>query len=173
MNNTHNVNQEMSNLQRRLRRLTQHFNPNKYWKYRNAVLSYNGTHKLLTCFKLYYIKRSEAFNNATSGIHLGYGATFASLPTLPHGLYGIVISHNAQIGKNCTIFHQVTIGEDKRGAPIIGDNVILWAGCKVIGRVNIGNNVSIAPGITVMTDIDDDSVVLPPEFLVRKRNTKA
>lgn len=41
---------------------------------------------------------------------------------LPHGIYGIVIIHNAVIGKNVTIYHQVTIGEGKAGSTRIGDD---------------------------------------------------
>ena len=124
----------------------------------------------MTLIKLYYIKRCEAFNNSTSGIHLGYGAEFKGRPSLPHGLYGIVISHNAKIGENCVIYHGVTIGEGKNGAPVIGDNVILGAGCKVIGGVKVGSNVSIAPGVTVMKDVPDNVIVFPPEPILKQRN---
>lgn len=43
----------------------------------------------------------DAYNNASFGTHIGYGAQFKSPPLLPHGLRGIFISHNAQIGKKC------------------------------------------------------------------------
>ena len=68
----------------------------------------------------------------------------------PHGLNGIFISNGAIIGKNCVIFHQVTIGsntlEDSKnfGAPVIGDNCYIGCGAKIIGKVKIGNkNVMI------------------------------
>lgn len=44
------------------------------------------------------------------GTCLHEGAFFKTPPNLPHGLYGIIVSKNAIIGANCTIFHQVTIG---------------------------------------------------------------
>lgn len=50
---------------------------------------------------------------------------FASIPNFPHGLYDIIISHNVKVGKNCTIYHQITIGRGKGGVPKIG------AGCVV------------------------------------------
>jgi serine O-acetyltransferase len=68
------------------------------------------------------------------GNSFGEECFFASPPNLPHGLYGIIISHNSVIGNNATIFHQVTIGEGKDGAPIIGDNVFIGAGAKIIGN---------------------------------------
>ena len=56
-------------------------------------------------------------------------------------VYGVYISHNAIIGKNACMYHQVTIGESNGGAPIIGDNVFIAAGAKVIGNIQIGDNV--------------------------------
>jgi serine O-acetyltransferase len=61
-------------------------------------------------------------------------------------LYGIVISHNARIGKDATIYHQVTIGEGNNGAPEFGDNVFIGAGAKLFGNIKIGNNVLIGGG---------------------------
>ena len=58
----------------------------------------------------------------------------------PHGFCGVFISQGAVIGDNCTIFQQVTIGSNTLsdskgcGCPIIGDNVYIGAGAKIIGR---------------------------------------
>lgn len=120
----------MNGIERKMREIVQHYNPKKYWNYRSKVISCeNKTPKIIKIFWLYRIKKSDAFNNASMGTHLNYGAIFDTPPVLPHGLYGIVVSHNAKIGKNCTIFHQVTIGEGP-GAPTIGDNCFIGAGSK-------------------------------------------
>ena len=95
------------------------------------------------------------------GTHLGYGARFKDVPSFPHGLYGIIVSHNAVIGANCTIFHQVTIGEGKDGAPSIGDNCLIGAGAKLIGGIHIGNNVKIGAGCVVVDDVPDGATVVP------------
>ena len=118
-----------------------------------------------------YIKRTDAFNNASTGVHFGFGAEFASPPNLPHGLYGIIISHNAVVGKNCTIYHQVTIGEWKNGAPNIGDNVWIGPGAKIFGKITIGNNVRIGANCVVNMDIPDDATVKAPtvECYIRKK----
>lgn len=86
--------------------------------------------------------------------------------TLPHGLSGIFISVGAEIGDNCTIFQQVTIGSNtlgqskKSGAPKIGNNVYIGAGAKIIGNVNIGNNVRIGANCVVVEDIPDNATVV-------------
>lgn len=143
----------------KMRKKVQHFDPEKYFKMRNKVISPGGS-KLYKLYLLYRIKKSDAFNNASLGTHLGYGAKFKSVPNFPHGLYGIIVSHNAVIGENCTIFHQVTIGEGKGGAPTIGDNVLIGAGAKVVGGIHIGNNVKIGTGCVVTDDVPDNATVV-------------
>ena len=96
----------------------------------------------------------------------------------PHGLCGIFISGGATIGKNCTIFHHVTIGsntlEDSkhRGAPTIGDNVFIGAGAKIIGNVKIGDNVRIGAGAIVVKDIEDNATVVMDNIKIIKHRAK-
>lgn len=95
---------------------------------------------------------------------------------LPHGLSGIFVSVGATIGKNCTIFHQVTIGsntlKDSKGlgAPTLGDNVYIGTGAKIIGNVKIGNNVRIGANAIITTDVPDNSTVVMerPRIIIHK-----
>lgn len=161
---------QLSTLERMLRDVVQRYNHNRYWRYRTIVVDSSRGSKLGDLFRLYYIKRADAFNNASMGTHRNMGATFETPPNLPHGLNGIIVSHNAVIGKNCTIFHQVTIGEGRGGAPVIGDNVLIGAGAKIIGDVHIGNNVRIGTGCVVMQDVPENCTVIPApaQFIQRK-----
>ena len=103
----------------------------------------------------------DAFNNASMGTDIDFGATFETPPRLQHGLNGIVVSHYAHIGKNCWIAQQVTIGQamDKNVAPSIGDNVIIGAGAKILGGIRIGNNVTIGANAVVTHDVPDNCIV--------------
>lgn len=47
-----------------------------------------------------------------------------------------------------------------KGAPTIGDNVVMYAGSKIVGKVNIGNNVVIGANAVVINDIPDNAVVV-------------
>lgn len=111
----------------------------------------------------------DAFNNASLGTHIGYGASFKNTPCFPHGIRGIFVSHNASIGKNAVIFHHVTIGEGRGGAPEIGDNCYIGAGAKIIGNIKIGNNVKIGAGCVVAIDIPDDCTVVTekPRIIIK------
>lgn len=77
---------------------------------------------------------------------------------------GIVIG-SAVIGDNCTVFHGVTIGyagRENGGGPIIGNNCVLASGAKIVGNINIGNNVFIGANAVVAKNIPDNAVVGAP-----------
>lgn len=75
-----------------------------------------------------------------------------------HGFSTIVSAE--KIGKNCKIYQQVTIGYNhKLQAPIIGDNVEICCGAKVIGGIRIGNNVLIGANAVVVKDVPDNAIV--------------
>ena len=162
----------MNKLENYIRQIVQHYNPKKYWKLRKRVIEKNRYPKILKLLFLFYIKRQDAFNNASLGTHIGYGATFDSPPRFPHGLYGIIVSHNAHIGKNATIYHQVTIGEGPAGAPKIGDNCFIGAGAKITGNIHIGNNVKIGTNCIVTENIPDNATVVlsKPRIIIKQDN---
>ena len=156
-----------------MRHRIQHFDPETYFKLRDYVVAPHRGIKLLKLFRLYRIKKMDAFNNASLGTHIGYGAVFKGIPRFPHGLYGIIVSHKAVIGKNCTIMHQVTIGNGRGGAPKIGDNVFIGAGAKLIGGIHIGDNVKIGAGCVVVDDVPDNAtVVMPKARIIIKADKK-
>lgn len=75
------------------------------------------------------------------------------------------------IGKNCWINQQVTIGYKGQGRPpIIGDNVMITCGAKVLGSITIGNNVVIGANAVVVKDVEDDSTMVGiPAKKIRKK----
>ncbi|MBA4317255.1 MAG: serine acetyltransferase [Flavobacterium sp.] len=77
---------------------------------------------------------------------------------------GIVVNGSAIIGKNCNLSHCVTIGQANRGkikgSPVIGDNVYIGPGAKIIGSVKVGNNVAIGANCVVTKDIPANAVVV-------------
>ena len=87
---------------------------------------------------------------------------------IQHGFATIIQAE--KIGRNAKIFQQVTIGynEDKR--PVIGDNVEVCCGAKVIGGVHVGNNVTIGAQALVIKDVEDNVVVggVPAKVIKRK-----
>lgn len=161
---------KLTPVERFFRSVVQRYDHEKYWKYRAVVIDPKRGTKLGDYWRLFYIKRADAFNNASMGTHRNCGAAFAEPPNLPHGLNGIIVSHNTVIGKDCTIFHQVTIGEGRGGAPVIGDHVLIGAGAKIVGGVHVGSYAKIGAGCVVMQDVPERAVVLcaAPQIIAGK-----
>lgn len=77
---------------------------------------------------------------------------------------GIIVHNQAVIGKNCNISQGVTIGQVNRGKskgwPVIGDNVYIGPGVKIVGAVVIGDNVAIGANSVVTKSIPQNSVAV-------------
>lgn len=82
---------------------------------------------------------------------------------LMHG-FGVVLNGGAKIGKNCTMYHGVTVGAiNMKAKPQIGDNVFIGAGAKILGKVKVGNHVKIGAGAIVVEDVPDNCTVVGPK----------
>ena len=85
---------------------------------------------------------------------------------------GIIISGYAQFGDNCRIRNGVVVGlrrVDEKFAPIIGSNVDIGAGAKVLGPIRIGNNVVIGANAVVLSDVPDNSTAVGVPAQVKPR----
>ena len=128
--------------------------------------------------KLFCIKKQNAHIEITFlGIKLKFRNPFINpledcccIPNLEYLLsqnpriwhpVGIVIHKNAIIGKNCSIYQNVTIGSDgnPEHVPTIGDNVTIYANAVVFGKITVGNNAKIGAGAVVFHDVPENSVV--------------
>ena len=103
------------------------------------------------------------------GGYIGPGALIRGVPRLQHGLHGVYISRCAEIGANCTIYQNVTIGEVDRAAPRIGEGCLIGAGAVIVGGIRIGDRVRIGAGAVVSSDVPDDCTVVaqPPRVICR------
>jgi serine O-acetyltransferase len=90
---------------------------------------------------------------------------------LPHP-NGIVIHPKVEIGANCLIFQQVTLGSagGNRGVPRIGTHVDIGAGARVLGPVTIGDHAVIGANAVVLKDVPPHAVAVgaPARILERK-----
>lgn len=144
-----------------------------FWTIRKLILNEKSSLK-----KKYY-KRKYKKLLKENGAWIPLSVDIKEAPLMPHGIKGVFISKNATIGKGCTILHQVTIGsnafEDSKhtGSPVIGDNVFIGAGAKIIGGIKIGNNVRIGAGCVVCEDVPDNcTVVLPKPVIIEHKESR-
>lgn len=90
--------------------------------------------------------------------------------------YGtIIVNQNASVGKNCRLHACTTIGatNGKSKAPIIGDNVYIGSGAKVIGDIRIGNNIAIGANSVVNKSFEEDNITIAgiPAKQISKNNS--
>lgn len=90
-----------------------------------------------------------------------------------HG--GIVIHYRVEIGDDCTITHNVTIGatESRTGIPKIGNGVIISAGAVIVGNVIVGDDARIGPNAVVVTNVPPGATVFAEPARVQVRETAA
>lgn len=76
-------------------------------------------------------------------------------------LWGGIVINCESMGCNCNVNLNVLVGNKngQQNRAIIGNNVVLTPGAKVIGKVRIGNNVVVAPNSVVVKDVPDNCVV--------------
>lgn len=113
-------------------------------------------------------------NKNKLGIKLGieiWDNTFDEGLTIYHA-GNIVINGMSKIGKNCKLHGSNCIGNDGKSlaAPVIGDNVRLGVGAKVVGDVRIADNIIIAAGAVVIDSCDIKGATLAgvPAKVVKK-----
>lgn len=91
---------------------------------------------------------------------------------LEHNALGIVISSQVKLGGSIHIYQHVTIGAGKGGYPIIGNNVIIYPNCTIVGSINIGDNVVIGANSFVNKDVSCNSTYGGVPARLLKRNDK-
>ncbi|TXT63031.1 MAG: Serine acetyltransferase [Promethearchaeota archaeon] len=98
-----------------------------------------------------------------TGIEIHPGAKIGSDFFIDHGS-GVVIGETSEIGDNVTIYAGVVLGgtsnEPVKRHPTIGNNVVIGTGAKLLGPIQIGNNVKVGANSVVINDIPNNSVVV-------------
>lgn len=111
-----------------------------------------------------------------TGIEIHPGATLGDSILIDHGM-GVVIGETAEVGNRVTIYHGTTLGgtgkDSGKRHPTIGDDVIIGAGAKVLGPINIGSNSKIGANAVVIKDVPNGATVVGVAAnIVRMRGQK-
>ena len=74
----------------------------------------------------------------------------------------IVVNGNAKVGENCRIQDSVTIGatNGESDAPVIGNNVFIGSGARIIGKVNIASDIAIGANAVVVKDFNKSGITI-------------
>ena len=85
---------------------------------------------------------------------------------------GVIISGYAKFGNNCRIRNGVVVGlrrVEEKYAPIVGNDVDIGSGAKLLGPIKIGNNVLIGANAVVLCDVPDNSIAVGVPAIVKPR----
>jgi serine O-acetyltransferase len=106
-----------------------------------------------------------------TGIDIHPGASIGSSFFIDHGT-GVVIGETAVIGERVRIYQAVTLGArhfptDREGNvvkgaarhPVVEDDVIIYAGATILGRIVIGHGSTIGGNVWLTEDVPPDSFV--------------
>jgi serine O-acetyltransferase len=103
------------------------------------------------------------FGRFITGIEIHPGASIGCGVFIDHGM-GVVIGETAIIGDFVLIYQGVTLGgtgkETGKRHPTLRNNVVVGAGAKVLGNIEIGDNVRIGAGSVVLRDVPSDCTVV-------------
>ncbi|MDC8829554.1 serine O-acetyltransferase [Alteromonas gilva] len=120
--------------------------------------------------RYFYLRKmkiiARLFNFLT---HFLFSSTIPSSVEIGEGTYcshrgiAVVIHKNSKIGKNCIIGTSVVLGgrhSENPGGPVIGDNVYIGTGAKILGPIKIGDNSNIGANSVVLKDVPANSTVV-------------
>jgi serine O-acetyltransferase len=152
--------------------------------YLQIILLYSGLHALIAhriAHSLWKIKFPllprliSQFSRFLTGIEIHPGAVIGKGLFIDHGM-GVVVGETAIVGDNVTLFQGVTLGgtgkETGKRHPTIGNNVVIGAGAKVLGNINIGDNSYIGANAVVLRDVPDNSTVVGVPGHITKQDGK-
>jgi len=113
----------------------------------------------------------ERFIEITTGISIPTNCKIGAGFRIHH-FGGIVFHPSVEIGSNCTVYHEVTIG-DRGGmgnAAKIGNGVLIGAGAKIIGEIVIGDDCVIGANAVIAKSMPDNTVAMgnPATIKLRK-----
>ncbi|MBW4595341.1 MAG: serine O-acetyltransferase [Brasilonema angustatum HA4187-MV1] len=98
-----------------------------------------------------------------TGIEIHPGAKIGTGVFIDHGM-GVVIGETAVVGDYSLIYQGVTLGgtgkETGKRHPTLGNHVVVGAGAKVLGNINIGEHVRIGAGSVVLRDVPSNTTVV-------------
>ena len=110
-------------------------------------------------------------NGACCSCVIGRGAELGPGFVLIHS-QGVVINGQVRGGSNVFIEHQVTIGAERRENPVLGCDIFVGAGAKIIGSVSIGDGARVGANAVVVHDVPAGATVVGiPARVVRRRKS--
>ncbi|MEM6405302.1 MAG: serine O-acetyltransferase [Pseudomonadota bacterium] len=143
----------------------------------HAILAYRFTHWLWHKGAKWLARWLAHLARWLTGVEIHPAAQIGRRFFIDHGM-GVVIGETAVVGNDCTLYHGVTLGGTswQKGArhPRLGNQVVVGAGAKILGPIEIGSGARIGSNAVVLKPVPADSTVVGvPGHLIRPGNHSA
>ena len=129
----------------------------------HALLLYRVNHWLWNIGLCWLARLLSTLARWFTGIEIHPGATIGRRFFIDHGL-GVVIGETAVIGDDCTLYHGVTLGgtswQKGKRHPTLGSDVVVGAGAKVLGPIEIGSGARIGSNAVVVKSVPQGTTVV-------------
>ncbi len=129
----------------------------------HAVLMHRITHTLWRWRLKWLARVLSGLSRWLTGIEIHPGAVIGRRFFIDHGM-GVVIGETTVIGDDCTIYHGVTLGgtswQKGKRHPTLGNNVVVGAGAKVLGPIDIGDGARIGSNAVVVKSVPELTTVV-------------
>jgi len=129
----------------------------------HAVISHRVAHFLWTKKVPFFPRFISQISRLMTGIEIHPGAAIGKGLFIDHGM-GVVIGETAILGNNVALFQGVTLGgtgkETGKRHPTLGDNIVVGAGAKVLGNIEIGANSYIGANAVVLKSVPANTTVV-------------
>jgi serine O-acetyltransferase len=129
----------------------------------HAVMWHKLSHALWQANLRLLGRFSSNIGRFLTGIEIHPAAKVGRRLVIDHGM-GVVIGETAEIGDDCYLYHQVTLGvaraQGGKRHPTVGNNVIIGAGAKVLGPITVGDNARVGANSVVLESVPPDTTVV-------------
>ena len=138
----------------------------------SVILTYPGVkavffHQIANFFSLakfdLIARIISQFSRFLTGIEIHPKAKIGKNLFIDHGM-GVVIGETSEIGNRCLLYQGVTLGgtgkDSGKRHPTLEENVVVGAGAKVLGAIQVGTNTRIGAGSVVVKDVEANSTVV-------------
>lgn len=129
----------------------------------HAIILHRMNHGLWNLNLRFLARLSAHFARWITGIEIHPGAVIGRRFFIDHGM-GVVIGETAVIGDDCTLYHGVTLGgtswQKGKRHPTLGKGVVVGAGAKVLGPIDVGDNARIGSNAVVVRTVPTGATVV-------------
>lgn len=129
----------------------------------HALMMHRLNHWLWNSGLKWLARALSHISRGLTGIEIHPGAQIGRRFFIDHGM-GVVIGETTVIGDDCTLYHGVTLGGTTwapgKRHPTLGNDVVVGAGAKILGPIEVGDDARIGSNAVVVKAVPAGATVV-------------